>query len=245
MQTLSPSAAATPRSGLAISVVVKELWPAFIILLVAAIVQTIDGASADVSWLITLCEKILDGQKPYVDFIETNPPGAIYIYWPATAAARLVGLQPELTAPFFGFLAIVAALYLCAKIFAFAKLDARLGPSGLAFAAAILALLPGREFDQREHVAIILGLPFFAALIARASSAQIGIALRLLASFCGALMMTIKPHFALMIVCVSPYLFWRLGPRKFVASVELWSAAGLLILYLALIASFFPDYLDR
>jgi len=39
----------------------------------AVVAQARFGAIADVSWMITICEKWLDGAIPYVDFVETNP----------------------------------------------------------------------------------------------------------------------------------------------------------------------------
>ena len=239
------SALPPARGRLGISTIVKNLSPAVAVLVLAAIVQSIYGTSNDVSWLITLCERTLDGQRPYVDFIEFNPPAAIYVYWPATAVARLLGLRPELTVAFFGFFSIVVSLFFCAKILSRSKLDISIGPGALAFAAMVLALLPGRAFDQREHMAVIFGLPFFAALVARAPGADIGVASRWLAGFCGALMMSIKPYFALMVLPILPYLFWRLGLKRFLSSLEFYVAACFLALYAAMVASCFPTYVAQ
>src|SRR3954465_10275637 len=45
-------------------------------------------ANTDVSWLITLSEKMLDGQRLYVDLIEVNPPASVFLYLPLVALAR-------------------------------------------------------------------------------------------------------------------------------------------------------------
>jgi len=64
--------------------------------LVAAVAaQARFGAIADVSWMITISEKWLDGAIPYVDFIETNPPAAILLYLPPAALARALGAHAE------------------------------------------------------------------------------------------------------------------------------------------------------
>ena len=55
------------------------------------------GLLGDVSWLITVDEKWLDGETPYLDFIEINPPASLMLYWPAVALARLIGVAPEFT----------------------------------------------------------------------------------------------------------------------------------------------------
>ena len=223
----------------------QTFWPAAAIFALAVVPQILWRTSSDVSWIITLCEKILSGQKPYVDFIETNPPGAIYLYLPDVIVAHVFGYSPEFSIALDGFLAIAVCLFLSARILRRTGLNESLGPIGLAFAVMVLTLLPNGTFDQREHLAVVFGLPFFAALVARASSADVGVGLRVTAGFFGAVMMSIKPHFALMVAPTLPYLYWRLGARKTFASIELYAAAYFLLLYAALIAIFFPTYLDR
>src|SRR5690349_11187977 len=39
-------------------------------------------ANTDVSWLLTVAERVLDGQRLYIDVIETNPPAAVLLYLP-------------------------------------------------------------------------------------------------------------------------------------------------------------------
>ncbi len=223
----------------------RKYGSALVVTAFAALVQTIEGTSTDVSWLITLCEKILSGERPYIDFIETNPPGAIYIYWPGVALAPALGIAPETGVVLVGFLTLGLSLFLCARIFVGAGLRDFIGPAGAAFAIMVLAVLPSRTFDQREHMSILFALPFFAALIARASGADVGIGLRVTAGFCAALAMSIKPYFVLMIVAALPYFVWRSGWKKAVGCVELYAAAGALLSYVALIAILFPVYLHR
>ena len=61
----------------------------------AVVAQARFGAIADVSWMITISEKWLDGATPYVDFIETNPPAAILLYLLPVALARALGVHAE------------------------------------------------------------------------------------------------------------------------------------------------------
>ena len=50
---------------------------------------------ADVSWLITVCERVLGGERLYVDIIEANPPASVWLYIPAVWFAQLLGWRPE------------------------------------------------------------------------------------------------------------------------------------------------------
>jgi hypothetical protein len=86
------------RAAVAAAVLSRAAAPLALMLaaLVAAVVaQARFGAIADVSWMITISEKWLDGATPYVDFIETNPPAAILLYLLPVALARALGVHAE------------------------------------------------------------------------------------------------------------------------------------------------------
>ena len=51
--------------------------------------------NADVAWLLTVAEKVLDGKVLYRDVLETNPPFSVYLYAPAVFGARLLSSRPE------------------------------------------------------------------------------------------------------------------------------------------------------
>ena len=52
----------------------RWLLPA-VALLAACVARLTSAANVDVSGLLTWSEKMLDGARPYIDFIEINPPG--------------------------------------------------------------------------------------------------------------------------------------------------------------------------
>ena len=56
-----------------------RLWTAILAILIASIPLHPEWLVSDVSWMITVCEKMLEGKTLYVDMIETNPPGAVLI----------------------------------------------------------------------------------------------------------------------------------------------------------------------
>ena len=114
--------------------------------LLAVALQLRYGLLGDVSWLITADEKWLDGQTPYRDFIEINPPASLLLYWPAIALARLVGVSPEFAVAAFGFLSIAAGLGLSAAILGRAGLIGRIGP----LVTASELSLPVRGFFPHE-----------------------------------------------------------------------------------------------
>ena len=68
-------------------------WLAALALAVAG--RHIALANTDVSWLLTLDEKWLDGARPYVDIVETNPPMSLYLYMPVVLLGRWTSIAPD------------------------------------------------------------------------------------------------------------------------------------------------------
>ena len=80
---------ASARRGFLSRAATLVIWLLPTAVVVAAILLRVRCVeNADVSWLLTLAEKFLDGRR---DFIEINPPGAIFAYVPAVWLARVVG----------------------------------------------------------------------------------------------------------------------------------------------------------
>lgn len=72
-------------------------WLAVAALFVVAIVlRHVLPANTDVTWRLTVAERVIDGQRLYADVIETNPPVAVLTWIPAIAVARALGLVAEM-----------------------------------------------------------------------------------------------------------------------------------------------------
>ena len=210
--------------------------------LLAVALQLRYGLLGDVSWLITADEKWLDGQTPYRDFIEINPPASLLLYWPAVALARRVGVWPEFTVAAFGFLSIAASLGVGAAILRRAGLLGRVGPLAFGVALVAFAVLPGQSFCERDQLAALYGLPFLAIAAARAARAPVDWRIAVLAGVGAGAMAAIKPPYALVAVALLPYLMWRIGVLALAASIEFTSAAAVGLAYVALVAFAFPHY---
>jgi hypothetical protein len=57
----------------------RLLLPCVAIVSLAVAVQMYLGLNTDTSWNITLVEKLLAGERPYIDFIEINPPASFLL----------------------------------------------------------------------------------------------------------------------------------------------------------------------
>jgi len=219
-------------AGLALAAVVAS----------AALLQVRFGTATDVSWLITLAERVLDGQTPYVDFIEANPPLSIYIYVAPVALARIVGVDPEFMVALAGFVAAGCSLTVCAALLAPMRPSAATAQQGFALAAATLLLLPAGAFNQRDHIAVIAGLPMFALVVALVQGQRTHWALSALAGVGGGLMIAIRPHYGLAAAPALAYLALTRGVPTLLRCVAFYAAGATIALYGAIVLLAFPQF---
>ena len=225
--------------------------PAFATVALAAAIRSASWLNCDVSWLLTLCESILTGARPYIDFDEPNPPASFLIYMPAVLLSRLVEIAPELVVTTSIFVGAIFSLWMSGRILAQNNLETpSQRPALFAAGCAILLILPADTFAQREHIALISILPMLAVYAARASGTSVRAAGATVAGFGGGLAMAIKPHFALALVFPLAYAAWKLrrnepGLRKLILAPEHFSAALILLTYAALTILYFSTYIQK
>ena len=172
----------------------------------------------DVSALITWAERLLDGARPYVDFVEVNPPGSILLYTPGVALARAVGLRPEVTVEIVQILLMGLSLTLCRLILTRGRLlDGHDQPLLLAAAIFILGVMPTDTFAQREHVGIVAILPVLCIALVEIAGGKATVAMKLAAGVLAGLSLIAKPHFGLLLAATWMSLIvarWRMTPAQ-------------------------------
>ena len=176
---------------------------------IAAAIQSlwipIDG---DVSWLITVCERVLAGNRLYIDVLEVNPPASVWIYLPLVWGAGVAALKPE---------AVVAGAFILASLLSIlctlrlvAKLSPAPRPFWLAVTLSIVALiLPMGLFAQREHLALILAFPSLAALAVIADGRTLSGRVTFASGAAAGLIIVIKPYFLLAVLAPAAWAGWK------------------------------------
>ena len=222
-------------------------WLLAALLLVAAILQQcLIGLDADVSWLLTVGERVLDGQRLYVDIFEVNPPASVLLYLPGIAAGRLLGVSAEFSTSVLVFTLAAVSIWSARRLL----LDSgilRPGHGGRALCCAVFTfvLLPGACFAQREHVAVLALLPFIAVAAVRARGGSVGFAAALLAGVGAGVTIAIKPHFVLAVAPMVFFAIWRRRSSSLALGVETWAAAAVVLSYGLLVVESYPDYLTN
>jgi hypothetical protein len=210
---------------------------------IAALVQSfLVPIDCDVSWLITVNEKMLAGQRLYVDVIEVNPPASIWLYTPFVWLAQQLQLRPE---------AVIAAAFVALALATSAlalRISAHLQrpPNRLIFFALLCfveLLLPLGTFAQREHAAILFAAPALTALAVLADKRPLSLLVRVIAGLAAGLVIAIKPHFALAIIPAVALAAWQARAlRPMMPSAA--AAIAVVALYAAAVLVFTPEYLQ-
>jgi hypothetical protein len=197
---------------------------------------------ADVSWLLTVSERVLAGDRLYVDIVEVNPPASVWLYLPLVWLAQLIGARPEAVVVA-GFAAAGVASTLATVRLASALRNAP-DLAGLAAAAAFVTLLlPMALFAQREHAALILALPVLTCLALVADGRRIGRSALIASGVAAGLIVVIKPHFLAAVLVPAAWAMWK--RRSIGPFVPAMAAAGATILvYAAAVLFLTPAYLD-
>ncbi|MEZ2141128.1 hypothetical protein AAE026_02295 [Bradyrhizobium sp. DN5] len=213
------------------------------ILLAALVIQIPLVLNADLGWLLTANEKILDGRKLGIDLFESNPPLSVYMYMPAVMLSRMTGVAPEFIVIVLVIVEIAGALLMMDRAAAAAKLGARERSISTWSFALLLAILPGAIFGQREHIAVIALTPFVAITALRWRGLDPGW-VAIVAGAGAGLAMSIKPFFAL--VAGLPILLGALRQRSLrpLFTSEACTAGAVVIGYGAVVVALFPAYLS-
>jgi len=226
----------------------KSYWPAALVVTVAAVLRSFIWLNSDVSWLLTLAEQVLAGARAYVDFTEPNPPASILVYMPAIELSRLASISAEAALTILIFAGTFVSLWMAGRCLSDnSPVQARERPLLFAMACALLLILPGDNFAERENIALISILPMLAVYARRAEGGSPGAALAFFAGIGGGIAVAIKPYFALALLLPLIFVAWR--SRKSLAqmlatllAVENLATALIVLAYGAVLVWGFPDY---
>lgn len=226
---------------------IRPLLACAAVLLVAPLWQLRWGTVPDVSWIITMCERLLSGDRLYVDIIETNPPFTIWLYMPAVAAARALGLAPELVVELYVYgatlLGFVGAAYIARRA-AFAENRALYAWSPVFL--AVLVIFPGNAFGEREHFGVALLLPLIVLMAWRADphpKSSPGIGAVLFAGACASVIMLVKPYYAPVLIFPALFAAWRSRRFSTFIAPEYWLILVICAAYLTAVLTLYPEYL--
>lgn len=242
---MTDSAATSPAiaRGLPAALLSPAVWVALIAL--GTVAFHLSGPlGPDVSWLITVSERILQGQVLYVDILEPNPPVAGYLYMLPVMLAHLLGIKAE---PFVILYTVGYGVLMSGITAHIVRESNLLKHTGLLWPIAFLAVGAawGEDFGQREHFAAMSALPLIAVTAMRAGGITPKTWQWILAGVCGGFILAIKPHFALAIAVPALYAAIRRRSIAPILAPENWLAGGIFAAFVALIWVAFPAFITN
>lgn len=208
-------------------------WVTTLFLIVTAFyVQTTLPLSSDVGYLMYASQQLLRGGRYVFDIFETNPPMILYLYFPASFLVAITSLSvSQAVQGYVLFLSFVSS-YLCyvllQKLFSEKPLIITLYVAML----VIFCFLPGISFAQREHIFMILVMPYLlgAAIVLKGEELPAGIAIVI--GLLAGLGFSIKPFFLIPLCFVE--ISFVIRKKNLFAWVRLESLVILLVMLLYL-----------
>jgi hypothetical protein len=212
-----------------------------LVLVLAAALHLAIPLPADVSWLIVVNERLLDGQRLYADILETNPPMASWLYALPVAIERLTGLRAETGVVLETVGTGLFSLWLSTSILRVGGGPAISVPFTLAL--AVILLLPVDSFAQREHFVLFGLLPALAVAMRRYFSRKPPIWAVIVAGFGEALMLAIKPYFVVVVALMAIVTAIKHRSIRRLLAPEHLVALALLLLYGLIVLTQYPAFL--
>ncbi|WP_394707436.1 hypothetical protein [uncultured Celeribacter sp.] len=170
------------------------LLPALLVLVLGGVVQAQTYLNHDVAWVLNSSQRLLEGGTFGRDIVAANPP---LIWW---LSALVSGLSNSLgTDPVVTLRVVVLGMIGVGLAIAARGLAPVLAPGTrrlfLAFLALLLTVGVHRDFAQREHIAVVLCLPWLILMMHRAEGGGQDWRLAALAGICAGIGIAFKPHF--------------------------------------------------
>ena len=174
-------------------------------------------ANHDISWLVHLSGRVLGGEKLYTWIMESNPPFIVFFNFPAVVIAKVASLKNIYGYYLYVYLIIIISLLTVYKLSATTIGSLSLRSRQLFYLTLIFIIfsIPYRDFGQREHLAMVLILPYLFSVPARLNNAAISMPWLIIAGLFAGLGFALKPFFIIIWLAVEIYTFFNNSAKRY------------------------------
>ena len=240
------STAAMPSgttSSVARLLAARPLATALALLAVAVLIRAVGDVDADVAWQLWIARQLNHGAHLYRDIVETNPPLWFWMAMPVDRLADLIHVRSD-------HLLIMlisggVALSVSATQNLLPAMTEGRRAAILSYAALVLAAMPGMDFGQREHIALIGAVPYAALTAARRAQQPVPTALAFAVGAGAALGFALKHYFLIVPLLLELWLLLGLGRKWRPLRPETAAIACVGALYAAAVLLWARDYLTN
>lgn len=201
----------------------------------------------DVAWHLFAASRMLQGARLYVDLLEYNPPLIYYLNFPAAFAASLSGIPSYIIFMALMVLLILGSCYLSGYLLDKAMPESptsvrRLMKLTMLFGGMVLT---GVNFGQREHIIVLLLLPYLLLIAARLKGYKAPLSLAIPIGLAAGTAASLKPQFVLFWLSLEAYYWYR---NRFswrsVVRPEILVTGLVGLTYIGFVLIRFPEYLS-
>ena len=201
--------------------------------------------NSDMSWLYYVADRVLHGARLGVDVVDPNPPPIVWLNVPVVLIGRLLRVSPDIVYRALVTMAGATTVIFCRTLYVRAvrnppAVETHLAGLWLFF---VVLVLPGANFGEREHVFVILILPYLFVAASRISGAEVRVGEAAAAGLLAGVGCSIKPFFPPVIIAMEAVRVARRRDWRRWLSVEGVVAFVTVAMAAAATVVFEPDYL--
>ena len=210
-----------------------------------ALLALLPAVGHDQMWCLYVAQRLLGGTTLYgPHLLESNPPLIMWMLLLPTSVARILHLPQSLAFRLFILFIETAIAFISLRLlrrFPSPPAPARLWALAFAF-ICIFGVIPARDFGQRDHLLVLLFLPYvLAAALDADSSPNLALWTRLAIGVLAGLGVSLKPHHLLVPAAIEAAFF--LKRRRITLRPEPIALLVTCTAYLAAIRLLTPAYL--
>jgi hypothetical protein len=220
------------------------IWMALGLLSLAAVASSC--LNHDVAWYLYGARVLLQGGTVYRDVVDTNPPLIFWLNLPVAWTAEQFGLNSAAVFKSFVYAAAALSALVSARLLRIVAAESA-GTRRLLTAVLVFAMLPFARpegFGQREHLMVLLTMPYLLAAVGWATGDPPRRRAALAVGVAGGLGFAMKPHYLLAWLAVEaalPCLATRRGSWR---RPEAIGAAAAIVGYGLAVVLLVPQYLE-
>ncbi|GAB4174941.1 MAG: hypothetical protein OHK0024_11850 [Thalassobaculales bacterium] len=199
----------------------------------------------DTGALLDFGRRWLAGERLYVDLLDMNTPITFVHYAVPVAIGNMLNLGSPAGVTIWFFLLIGLSFAAACRLMPRAAAGELPVVRHLALQAILFGLcaLPADEFTQREHLMVILAVPYALVAAMRAGGQAVPVSLGIAVTLSASLGFVIKPHYVFVPLVIELYLLWQRGLRATLLDPAPWVIGFAYVGHLAAIVFLTPNYL--
>jgi hypothetical protein len=197
---------------------------------------------SDVSYFVAADKRVLQGDVPYTDIFETNPPLAFWVTMPPVWLAGTMGLPAETVF-------VVYALAINAGVLFFVwhlhDRDVKTGHDRnelLIILTAVTSFGMAFGFGQREYFSTLLLLPYVVSVVLRVDGQTIRTHFLVLLGLLAGMGLAFKPYFLAIPLLVEAFHLYETRSWKIIFRGDIFVMAAIVLVYPVLVWWLYPQY---